>query len=232
MERPCLRTLWSVAVMLFLTACMAEESPSSHGEQASETKPSFPPVRPGHTFVYDCNDGSRITVRIESDKAWLFLQSGTISLPHVKAASGAKYSDGATVYWTKGESAVMERPGHPRLECINNRAKAIWEDAKLRGADFRATGNEPGWYLEISSAYGIVFVTNYGADRLHFQRFETSSDHQSRKTVYRARNGAHGLTVSLEGRQCSDSMSGEQFETTVSVTLDETKFNGCGRALH
>ena len=113
-----------------------------------------------------------------------------------------------------------------------NRRQAIWEDAKLRGADFRATGNEPGWYMEISEAYGIIYVTNYGSDRYHFEEFETNSDAASRTTIFKAGKGGRELLVSLTGRRCTDSMSGEKFETTVVVTLDSTQLNGCGRALH
>ena len=78
----------------------------------------------------------------------------------------------------------MERPNHRRVECKNNRAKAIWEDAKLKGADFRATGNEPGWHLEISRSFGIVFVTNYGSDRYTFAAPQPISDETSRTTKY------------------------------------------------
>ncbi len=34
------------------------------------------------------------------------------------------------------------------------------------------------------------------------------------------------------GRRCQDTMSGEAFEVSVSVTLDERTLTGCGRALH
>jgi uncharacterized membrane protein len=40
------------------------------------------------------------------------------------------------------------------------------------------------------------------------------------------------LTVIIEGRQCRDSMSGESFGATVTVMLDQKKYQGCGRALH
>jgi len=184
------------------------------------------------TYVYMCSDNSRFTARIEGETAWLFLPSGTISLPHVEAASGAKYSDGTVTFWSKGESAMLEGVSSSSVECKNNRAQAIWEDAKLRGADFRATGNEPGWHMEISKSYGIVLVTNYGSDRYQFAPSEPSSDADSRTTKYQANDGGHELVISLEGKRCTDSMSGEQFETTVTVMINGNKLNGCGKALH
>jgi membrane-bound inhibitor of C-type lysozyme len=237
MERLCLRlpisiAAMSIATMLLAAGCADEEGTTSKEEQASEDKLPIVFGRPGKTFVYQCGDESTITARVEGETAWLFLRSGTVSLPQVQSASGAKHSDGVISYWSKGEEASLERPGQESISCTNNRAEAIWEDAKLRGADFRGTGNEPGWYMEISQAYGIVFVTNYGSDRYHFEKFDSTSDEASRTTKFEASKGGHDLTVLLEGKSCMDSMSGAQFATKVTVTLDATTLNGCGRALH
>lgn len=226
------RCLTFAITVVLLAGCGADKG-ASEPEQEKHARPlTTVPGRPGQTFVYECNDGSQFTARIEGEKVWLFLQSGTVSLPHVQAASGAKFSDGTTTYWSKGESALLERPGHERIECTNNRRKAIWEDAKLRGADFRAIGNEPGWNLEISKGYGIVFVTNYGSDRYAFSLPEPVSDQGSRTTVYKVKEDGHELEIILKGKRCADTMSGEQFETTVTVKFDGTTLNGCGRPLH
>ena len=234
----------SIAAMFLVASCADEEGVSGDEEQAGETKPSFAVGRPGQTFVYQCVDGSAFTARVEGDRAWLFLRSGTVSLPQVQSASGAEhrdgamnsdsamYSDGVISYWRKAEEASLERPGRERISCTNNRAEAIWEDAKLRGADFRATGNEPGWYMEINQAYGIIFVTNYGSDRYHFEAFDSTSDEALKKTKFEASKDGHDLTVLLEGKSCMDSMSGAKFATKVTVTLGTTTLNGCGRALH
>jgi len=218
--------------VVLVSACTPDENASE--SQKNEAAGSRPVTtgREGQTFVYQCGDGTPFTARIEGETAWLFLPSGTFSLPHVEAASGAKYSDGKTMFWSKGETAMVERAGHARTECTNNRRKAIWEDAKLRGADFRAVGNEPGWSLEISRDYGIVLVNNYGSDRYTFSLTEPVSDQESGTTVYKVKEGGHQLEIVLEGKACGDTMSDERFETTVTVILDETRLNGCGRPLH
>ncbi len=217
--------------VLLSSACTDVDEPAQQdgGERAA---PPAAPGRVGRTFVYECSDGLAFTARIEGDKAWLFLPSGTINLPHVEAASGAKYSDGSVTFWSKGESAMLEGTKQPRTECNNDRAKAIWEDAKLRGADFRATGNEPGWYLEISREYGILLVTAYGSERYQFAPTEPSSDSASRKTTYETAQAGHELKVTLEGRRCMDTMSGAKFETAVTVIIDGKRLDGCGKALH
>ena len=38
--------------------------------------------------------------------------------------------------------------------------------------------------------------------------------------------------VLLQALPCFDTMSGDGFETTVTVKLDGREFHGCGRALH
>jgi uncharacterized membrane protein len=217
--------------VLLLSACAPDDSaPQAEDLPIPTSVASARP--PGTTYVYECLDESGFTARIEGEKAWLFLPSGTISLSHVPAASGAKFQEGSTTYWSKGEEAIVERPNHPRVECKNNRAKAIWEDAKLRGADFRATGNEPGWHLEISRSFGIVFVTNYGSDRYTFAAPQPISDEASHTTKYEVNKNGRELVITLEGKRCTDTMSGAQFETTVTLMFDGTSLAGCGKALH
>lgn len=228
------RFLWFACVLAagVLAACTADEGvPEAHQRERTAEPPSAP-GRAGQTFVYECSDGSQFTARIEGEQAWLFLRSGTVSLPHVRAASGAKFSDGTITYWSKGDTALLERPGQQRAECNNNRRKAIWEDAKLRGADFRAIGNEPGWNLELSRDYGIVFVTNYGADEYRFALPDPVSDKATGTTLYSVSGDGHELSIRLQSGPCLDTMSDERYETKVKITFDGTELNGCGRPLH
>ncbi len=190
------------------------------------------PAAQASTFVYECTDGSTFVTRIEERTAWLFLPTGTVSLPHAPSGSGAKYTDGEITFWTKGEEATMEAEEGARRNCRNNRARAIWEDAKFRGVDFRALGNEPGWNLEISAGGGILYLGDYGQTEYRFPTPEPVEDQDARRTTYTVEDGGHALAIMLEGRVCMDTMSGEAFETRVTVVLDGREHRGCGRALH
>jgi membrane-bound inhibitor of C-type lysozyme len=196
-------------------------------------QPVTAPVQgPPRTFVYECSYGYRFVARIDGEKAWLFLPEQTLSLPRVPSGSGAKYSNGLLTFWSKGEEALLESDKAAHRDCRNNRSRAIWEDAKLRGADFRAVGNEPGWHLEIKAGEKTVFVSEYGQSRFEFVTPEPLNDQIARKTTYKVQNMEHDLTIILEALLCHDSMSGESFETTVTVILDGQIYRGCGRPLH
>jgi len=180
------------------------------------------------TFVFVCEDQSSHVLRTIENGAWLFSPEGTRKLPLVRSASGAKYSDGVSVVWTRGEEALIGEVGGKLQTCHNNRRAAIWEHAKLNGADFRAIGNEPGWNLEIHEMSRVVLVTDYGASRVEVALPESVTDNEARSTRW----DAGELTLELIGDPCSDSMSGEAFETKVVVSWQGKTLRGCGRALH
>lgn len=188
------------------------------------------------TFVYDCDEYS-FTARIEGQQVWLFLPGKTINLPNVVSASGAKYSDGGTVFWNKGEEALLilgknSLGSMKQRNCINNRKKAIWEHAKLNGVDFKAVGNEPGWYLEISQGKQILLVTDYGENRFVFSTSESEIDSQVHLTTYWANQDGNQLLITIEGRSCHDTMSGDVYASRVKVTINQKSYQGCGAALH
>lgn len=184
------------------------------------------------TFAYSCVGDYRFVARIEGEKIWLFLPDQTISLPHVPSGSGAKYSDGAVTFWSKGEQALLNIGHETHRECNNDRSKAIWADAKLRGVDFRATGNEPGWHLELRVGGQSIFVGDYGNLWVEFATPEPVIHRQERVTTYLAPTDEALVKTIIEGRSCTDSMSGEQFEASVTVEVGGKRYRGCGKALH
>lgn len=101
--------------------------------------------------------------------------------------------------------------------------------ARLAGAGFRAVGNEPGWFIEVY-ADSLVFVTNYGEDRHTFPAY-TEAAPEAEPFVYEAAIGGHSITVTLADEPCQDDMSGEPFDTTVTVVFDGETLRGCGRPL-
>ncbi|UCG85887.1 MAG: MliC family protein [Gemmatimonadota bacterium] len=183
------------------------------------------------TMVYECGDDYRFVARIQGDTAWAFLPGQTVALLQVPAESGAQYELGGMALWIDGEGARLTQGDDAGWECVNNRRRAIWEHAKLNGADFRAVGNEPGWHMELYPDV-VVLVADYGAVSYEFATPEPTTDSSAIRTTYHSTNDSHQLTLVIEGRRCRDTMSGEEFAATVTVTIDARTLSGCGRPLH
>jgi len=191
-------------------------------------RPGAAPVVAPTTYVFVCNDNLAYTVRASAAEAWVFHHAGTRRLSAIPAPRGTRYSDGIFELWIDGEHAQLSESGGPHRSCHNDPRRAVWERAKLDGADFRAVGNEPGWSLEILAGTRMVLLADYGATRLELPLPEPTVDHATRRTRW----DAGEIRLEVIGRPCRDSMSGESFETEVIVHWQGSTLRGCGRALH
>ena len=223
--------MYRLSLMAGLIIALNSCAQSGNQQQASAEDRRADRVQP-QTFVFECAADYGFIARTEADKAWLFLPGRTIDLPLRQSEAGFEYASGSDTFRREGEEADLETGTTKHTACRNNRAKAIWEHAKLNGVDFRATGNEPGWYLEISRRDNILLVTDYGQTTLRFADSSIASEPRGRTTTYRARSGSDLLEIAITGAPCMDSMSGESFPATVSVRLNDKRYAGCGRALH
>ena len=199
------------------------------------------PQETGRTQVFVCGDDVQFTTRTGPGEiaVWLPPRFGRpyLVLGQVRAASGSKYQDGPVTVWTRGEQALLEVDGETFTGCANDPQRAVWEDAKLSGWDFRAVGQEPGWELrmrrDLETAVGqrARFVYDYGQQEATLVPREQATE--GRRTVFRGSStDGRPFEMTLEVRSCSDAMSGETYETTVTVTLGGETFRGCGRPLH
>jgi uncharacterized membrane protein len=184
------------------------------------------------TYVYECPDDFSFVARTETDRAWLFLPGTTLELALAQSASGTKYTNGSVSFWRNNNEAGLESEEIKHTGCKNNRARAIWEHAKLNGVDFRALGNEPGWYMEISNKQDILLVTDYGQQTYRFTFAIINSKPSDRTTSYHAQSKGNSVEVVIKGMPCQDSMSGEAFSAVVTVLINNKRYRGCGKALH
>jgi len=201
-------------------------------EQKPSADNSTAPLAGVQTFVFECTGNFSFVVRAEHDRAWLFQADSTLDLPQTASTSGVRYASATHELKLHDNEASLVTDKGRYDGCRNNHARAIWEHAKLNGVDFRATGNEPGWYLEISDRTDILLVTDYGQSRRHFASATLRSDPLNQKTVYNARNDEDTVEITITGDPCHDSMSGEAFSAMVSVRLNDARYQGCGKALH
>jgi membrane-bound inhibitor of C-type lysozyme len=64
----------------------------------------------GETVVFDCPGGETITAQFTDTKEAIVTlpDQDPVTLPATEAASGARYSDGTTTFWNKGDEALIE----------------------------------------------------------------------------------------------------------------------------
>lgn len=183
----------------------------------------------GVVQVYVCDD-MQFSVEIKAQEAWIYLPEYAGPLPQVPSASGTRYEEDNIRLWSKGNVATLHYGNFSYEDCRSQPALAVWEAAKLRGVEFRAAGNEPGWVLEIQGDE-LSLETNYGNDHYRFDDAVVESDEATQSTRYTAGDKSHQLIVTLESKTCQDSMADHSYETTVSISLDEQQLQGCGKSL-
>jgi uncharacterized membrane protein len=85
--------------------------------------------------------------------------------------------------------------------------------------DFWATGNEPPWQLEIGSEE-IRLKTGYESTITAFPPVTPVISADNSQATYSTRGKDSLLEIEINGGSCSDSMSGEHFESSVTIQLD------------
>ena len=188
----------------------------------------------GRVLVYDCG-GLSFTVRLEAkdaEEAELLLPDRSLVLSRAPSASGARYSGDGTVFWDRGDEARLELTDRVFPDCSRDRPAESFEAARLRGARFRALGQEPGWLLDIYPGRSLMrLVADYGELEVETPVSGPRIDTEAGTRTYEAVTDAQRLTVVIEDRACRDAMSGFAFPRTVRVILDGRTLEGCGRPL-
>jgi len=163
---------------------------------------------------------------------WLFLPGHAVQLPRVEDGPGTSYRGPDISFHYHNGQARLELPDSRYEHCRNNTQRAAWENARLNGVDFRATGSAPDWILELTLDGDMQLFT--GTDHKHYD-FTTPEPviiESARKTLYSAQNKSHQIIVELNGKPCRDPVTDETREVTVNISLDDRRLKGCGSALH
>ena len=232
-----------MAVLTTTTGCQRAPETSTEPPQPAAAEPTVPSpaVEPhaGHgvpegvlqAYVWNCDDGQTIRMRnlLREDAVSIELHEGGRKLPRVVSASGAKYSDGSLTFWTKGDTATLERQGAAPVGCRQDRFQSLLADARVRGVVLRGTGNEPGWRVEVGPGSRLDFVTNYGSDHHEFDATTETLDGGAR--VYAATDGERSIKVTVTAESCTDDMSGWAFDHRMVVEFGGQTLRGCATAL-
>ena len=183
-------------------------------------------------YVWQCDGGLTLRMKnlLRDDAVTVDLHEGARKLPRVESASGAKYSDGSTTFWNKGEAATWERAG-TAVDCRLDRHQSLLADARERGVVYRGTGNEPGWHAEVGRDGHLLFVTQYGQERHEFAKSQLTESAEHGIRVYQADLGEQRLRITVSKEPCTDDMSGQAFDHRIVVKHGGQTYNGCATDL-
>jgi uncharacterized membrane protein len=221
-----------LSTALALAGCGESAGPPDAGDGAPVVPPGPPPERDLDIHVFVCDEGARYAVAIGEEAALLLLPDGARRLPHVRSASGARYAaDDGTEFWNKGDEAMVIVDGVERRGCRSDPMAAVWESARVRGVDYRAVGNEPGWHLEVVDGGRTRFVGDYGELVVEFDTPPPADGGAAGAIDYVWREGDRQMTIRLRREPCSDTMVDVDYPLRARVEFDGRVFEGCGRAL-
>lgn len=227
--------------MLLLTACSSGQGQREQSVGVADFQPDERPM--ATTLVYNC-DGLDFIARVGPGEIALWFPDQYLILSQVRSASGTLYEEGDISFWSKGEDAMLTVGADVYQNCQLQPHRAPWEDARRRGVDFRATGNEPSWYLEIRSGSQLLFVTDFGLQRLLVP--DPGPQVVGNTRVHESVSGSQTLRVEIVEETCVDNMSGERFPAQVTIALGQsaqgsatedsaaqghTNYQGCGQSL-
>lgn len=181
-------------------------------------------------------EGIRLTAFFTDDAVHIVFSDGREAVLEQRvSASGARYTDGETLIWNKGDEARLEWLGETYNVAIATAANDVWTRAKEAGVDFRAVGQEPGWYVDIRNGESLHVVLDYGATVITVPLSEYRDDyvHGVRTYITEPPLAPLQVTVRVASQVCYDTMSGEGFTSMVTVGLPDTgkAYTGCGRDL-
>lgn len=163
--------------------------------------------------------GVTAKLRQWGDGASLSVDGRSWALRQEVAASGVKrvaVDDERTVFWSKGDAAMLELAGVSQPEC----RLAAGEDRL-----FRAVGNEPSWRLDVT-ARALVLLTDWGETRVLAPG--PLIEEAGGVRHYRAHTPDGELSATVVDRLCVDSMSGMPHPAAVEVAWQGQALKGCG----
>jgi len=218
-----MKTTLLLISLLCLAGCAGNEaSPASPGGWDADPRPL------GKTLVYECL-GTDFVARVGPGEMAIWLDDRYLVLSRLRDTRTISYQEADVIYEQRGAKVTLRAGGQTFPDCQQAPTRAPWEDARRRMVDFRAVGNEPGWHLEIQNGRQLLYVGDYGMQRVMTPDPGVTSE--AGNAVYHAVTESSELRVEIADRECVDTMKGESFPQSVSLVVNGRALDGCGMYL-
>jgi len=107
-----------------------------------------------------------------------------------------------------------------------------WQQAKDSGVEFRAVGNDPSWWVEITGESSIKFVNHSGELEIKVPVDDVWLGPEGEDKIYYIENEVIPFQVILMKKEYQDTISGEVYPYQVRVIFPELSYIGGGRMLN
>ncbi|MCZ2096154.1 MAG: META domain-containing protein [Anaerolineae bacterium] len=212
----------AIAAILFLGGCASQVGTGAPpgGAPERDGRPQALPIKGAMAFASTLVCGDR-SVTVGHVGSTMRMEAGgeSFDLRPVRSAAGARYEavgDPSTTFWSRGDRASVVVRGRPWPECVTERTP---------GLPLHATGNEPGWRLDITER-AMSLLADDG--RTHVEAPTPVAEPGEGFTRFRAPAAGVGLVVTIFDRRCTDSMTGMPYPNAVTVTFGARTLSGCG----
>jgi uncharacterized membrane protein len=173
---------------------------------------------------YVCPDDLVFSADFFDDGARLTLGDRSVRLLRQQGAPN-RYGAGALQLQVQEDAALLS-DGGDTVRCHAEGTGEVWRDAIARGVVFRGLGQEPGWLVELDREGEMEIILDYGAELL--QVAAPPPVRIAHGVEYHVRTPFQEIQLRIEDRPCRDTMSGEPFPSTVTLTVDGRTYEGCG----
>jgi heat shock protein HslJ len=133
----------------------------------------------------------------------------------------------ATVVDRRPDGTLVLTAGNGAPTLFRREEAASLKDARARGVDFRAAGQEPGWVVELKEGGEITAVLDYGAKSLTLPT-PSAATAEDGTVTYDSSTDTDHLVLNIKRKICLDAMSGEAHSSTVELLVNERSLRGCG----
>ena len=217
-------------------------------EEAEEPVEAAPADDPGEAAPEETDDGDsvqyadleaisdwqcggiRIEISVDRADAVLTLPWDDHVLRQQDTDNGDRFFGNGLSFWSSGEDeAMLDLPDRDPITCRPASVPSPWSLARDAGAYFRATGNEPGWVLELYDADDPVLRLELdgGSSELLFDTVIEDPDGDG----YIAESPGNHAGIILIREPCQDTMVGWEFPYRVEMLLNDRELSACGRYL-
>ncbi len=220
------RGLWKLGalglVLLVSAGCARDGEGEALPDQGPPTEPS-PPAPGVIVNVYDCVDGERVVVEgLGREAVRLHRVGERITLGRVDNDAEYAYA-GDDLHWSvSGSDAVLTLPDQQRVRCGETPKAAVWEEARLRGVNYRAEALDRSWELELRDRT-LAFRHRERSEPVRVEDVRWTGEEPLEVS-------GNGTDLRLEpvGGECGEPDSGLE---TVRLIVDDRLLEGCGRFL-